>query len=97
MRWRSEILAEVGEHIVRLGLKRCPVCESDSTLYADPQPIMLPIGGAPWPNPPSRQGPEPGANVLFMVMVRCELCGHAMMFDSERFHGPDVPALEPDS
>jgi hypothetical protein len=46
----------------------------------------------PWPGP-NRTEPEKGANILFMVLIRCQVCGHSLMFDSELFHGGDVPVL----
>jgi len=37
---------------------------------------------------------DPDTNVLFMVRVACQLCGYAMLFDSEKHHGPDERVLE---
>ena len=96
MLWRKEIVREIGDHLVRLGLSKCPVCDSDSALTIHPRPAILPIGGSPWPNPPRHPGPEPGANILFMVLIRCDLCGHSLLFDSERFHDGDTPVFDPE-
>lgn len=65
--------------ITQMGLNSCPVCDSDSALGLLPQPSLMPIGGAPWM---AGEG-----NVLFMAVVRCESCGHTMLFDSEKFSG----------
>ncbi|HTA33492.1 MAG TPA: hypothetical protein VK721_08720 [Solirubrobacteraceae bacterium] len=37
---------------------------------------------------------EPSGNVLFMVRVECQVCGHTMLFNSERFFTGDEPIIE---
>lgn len=34
------------------------------------------------------------ANVLFMVRVACDVCGHTLLFDCESFLGGNVTTLE---
>ena len=86
MRYRKTVLAEIESVITRLGLERCSVCRSDSSMGASPYPVLLPIGGFPGGN-------DPEANMRFMVEIRCEVCGHSMLFDANKFHGPDERIL----
>jgi hypothetical protein len=58
---------------------------------ASPYPVLLSIGGFHRDDDDPRRDPE--ANVRFMVEVRCEACGHSMLFDSEKFHGGNEPTL----
>jgi hypothetical protein len=37
-----------------------------------------------------------GTNIVFLVRITCELCGHTLLFDSERFTGADEPAFDPE-
>jgi ribosomal protein S27AE len=87
MKWEESILAEVQAHLVRLGLEKCPTCGS-GTLAGDKRPVVLPIGGVPWGIK------DADTNVLFMVRVECQMCGHSLLFNSERFHSGDTPTLE---
>lgn len=91
MRFRKKILEEIAAQITRLGLQRCPICTSDSAMGASPYPVLLNIGGFPHERSDPRWDPE--ANVRFMLEVRCEVCGHSILFDSEKFHGPNEPVL----
>jgi hypothetical protein len=50
---------------------------------ASPLPVILDIGGFKHEKSDPRWDPE--AKVRFMVEVRCETCGHSMLFDSARF------------
>src|SRR5919198_4882427 len=91
MRFRRKILDDIAAQITRLGLQRCAVCGSDSSMQASPYPVLLSIGGFHHERADPRWDPE--ANVRFMIEVRCEVCGHVMLFDSEKFHGPNEPVL----
>ena len=84
-------LREIADRITALGLQTCPICESQ-TMIADPRPVILPIGGFPWTEP----GTANRGNVHFMLLVRCDLCGYAMLFDSERFKGGDELRVQSD-
>jgi hypothetical protein len=33
-------------------------------------------------------------NITYMVQVECVVCGHSLLFNSERFITGDAPALE---
>ena len=46
-----------------------------------PQPVIVSIGG-PYRETPDRR--DVNDNVLFMLMITCDLCGHSMQFDSEK-------------
>lgn len=92
MKWRKETLGHIAERITALGLRACPVCGSE-TLAAKARPVILPMGGSPWPSA-HRPEPDPGSNILFMVAISCDLCGHTLLFDSEKFHHGDEYTLE---
>ena len=91
MRYGKKVLTEIAAWITSLGLRSCPVCGSDSSLGASPYPVLLNIGGFHHEKNDPRWDPE--ANVRFMIEVRCEVCGHSMLFDSEKFHPGDEPIL----
>jgi hypothetical protein len=75
--WTREAREELAEAIGAMGLQRCKVCESPaSALEVLPWPAAVHLGGS---GDDKRTG-----NVLFMAAVRCESCGHAMLFDSEK-------------
>jgi hypothetical protein len=92
MRFREEIVQEITNRIAQLGLEECPICHSGSW-GAHRVPVLLQIGGLKSVIQDPVKG-DPGTNVLYMVRVACELCGYAMLFDSEKHHGPDEPAVE---
>ena len=75
--------------IAQLGLSACPICESE-TLLVRREPGIIRIGGLPGEKGEPK---DPESNILFMVLIYCDLCGHTMMFDSERLVGSDEPSL----
>lgn len=85
MQFEENILSEITGRIGQLGLTNCPICDGES-LYVDRRPSLLHIGGLD-----AERDAE--SNVLSMVRIFCNLCGYTMLFDSERHHGPDEPAL----
>ncbi len=97
MLWRQETLDEIADKLSQLGLSACSVCGSATALAADRRPVILSIGGVAWMSPgvatPREQ--EPSTNILFMVRVGCEVCGHTLLFDSESFFTGGTPTLEP--
>lgn len=90
MRFRESVLKTISERIAQLGLKKCPVCDGE-LLAVDSRPVLLQFGGLK----STKESPtgDPDANVWFMIRVGCEACGYAMLFDSEKFHGPNEPIL----
>ncbi|MFI6625851.1 hypothetical protein [Streptomyces sp. NPDC050528] len=88
-RWRKKFLTEVTEKLVQLGLKSCPVCNSD-TLGAKSWPVMAEIGGL---HSAKDMQSDEEQNVLFLVGVECSSCGHLMLFNSERFRTGDEGTL----
>lgn len=60
-------------------------------MSASPLPVILNVGGFQFDADDPRHDRE--ANIRFMVEVRCEACGHSMLFDSEKFHGSNEPTL----
>jgi hypothetical protein len=88
MKWRDETLSNITERISTLGLTTCPVCSS-GTLAAWRKPVILPIGGPPWSDD---EIVTAGSNILTWLV--CSLCGHTLLFDSEKFHHGDEYTLE---
>ena len=60
----------------------------------DRRPGVLGVGGVKHETRAS--GPEPEDDVVFLVRYMCDVCGHVMFFDADRFHRGDRPLLEPD-
>jgi hypothetical protein len=89
--WQDSALREISDKLVQLGLDQCRVCGSPTALGVDKRPVILPVGGVPWPTSGT---PDPDANGLFMVRLECNVCGHSMLFNSERFITGDTPALK---
>src|SRR3954452_6600065 len=89
--WGNDAKAEMAAVITRVGLRNCPVCESESSLGLLPWPTMVGIGGDAW----KPQGEPHRGNILFIAVVRCESCGHVMLFDSEKLTGRDEPSVWP--
>jgi hypothetical protein len=81
-RWRRSFLREVRAELMRLGLSACPVCGA-SELEMLARPRLLHVGG------PGAQGWKRRADadegIDHLIAVRCDLCGHELLFDSERY------------
>lgn len=90
VRFRKKILAELRDHISRLGLHSCPVCNSQ-TLGISEFPVIVNYGGFQFEQTDPRYDPE--ANIHYAILVECAICGHMMFFNSERFHHGDEPIL----
>jgi hypothetical protein len=86
--WSKKARQDMAALLTRLGLESCPICDS-GTLAMLPWPAILSVGGHAW----LPQGSSHRGNILYMAVVRCELCGHSMMFDSEKFSTDDEPVL----
>jgi hypothetical protein len=87
--WSNAVRKRMVELISQMGLAACAVCSSKSGMYIVPWPAMVQIGG--FTHKPVGE-PHRG-NVLFMALVRCESCGHTLMFDSGKLTGEDEPSL----
>jgi|HubBroStandDraft_4_1064222.scaffolds.fasta_scaffold611798_1 hypothetical protein len=96
MLWRQDTVDEIADKLNKLGLSACSVCGSPTALHADRRPIVMSIGGVAWVSPEAVAPPrrEPSTNIVFMVRVACDVCGHTLLFDSESFFGGDAPTLE---
>lgn len=58
--------------------------------------LHAPGGGLDRGGIPGNREAHPGRRlpqVLYMVMVKCNLCGHSLFFDSENFISGDEPAF----
>lgn len=84
--WMNKARDDMAGLITQMGLNNCPVCDGQSMMLL-PWPAVVAIGGLPWK---PLDDPYRG-NVLFMALVRCERCGYAMMFDSEKLTGRAEP------
>src|SRR4051794_700731 len=86
--WMKDARETMASLVTQMGLTTCPVCDGAS-LQLLPWPSLIAVGGLPW-----REKGEPHrGNLLFMALVRCELCGYSMSFDSERLTGKDQPPI----
>ena len=93
MRFREEILSEITQRITQLGLTSCAICDAEDSWQVDRRPVYLHVGGLKSLEEDPVAG-DPDTNVLFMVRVFCDVCGNTMLFDSEKYHGPNEPVLE---
>jgi hypothetical protein len=90
MKFQEDVLKQIGERIAQLGLSQCPVCQS-GTIAIGRQPVIVNVGGIP-----DSKLQDAKTNIRFYVALTCDLCGHVMLFDSERFQHGDERALEPE-
>ena len=91
MKWDEAAVQGFRDHLQRIGLRSCPVCGSEALGISD-GPVYVSWSGAAWREQGDTQY-DPQANVLFMVLVECELCGNALFFNSERISPRDQPVL----
>jgi hypothetical protein len=89
VRWRRSFLVEVAGKLQQLGLTKCPVCQSEA-IGAHRHPVLGLIGGFP-PRMSNAEDDEVGLD--YLVRVECEVCGHVLLFDAERFRRGDSPIL----
>ena len=89
VRWRKTFVDEVSEKLVQLGVKTCPVCSS-AQIGVHKYPAVLLFGSMP---PAASRVHDPEGNIDFMVRVECGICGHALLFNSQRFRHGDTPIL----
>jgi hypothetical protein len=90
MQWSQQFLEEFDAHSSQLGLKSCAVCDSERAYTICRRPALVSIGGVPDPNGPPA---DVDTDVLFVVMVECQICGHLLWFNSARFRTGDEPIL----
>ena len=90
MRWEPSALERMQERIVQMGLSNCPVC-STGQLGVLQLPVMQSIGGFHRKTSDPRWDKE--ANVLFLVHVECDVCGHILLFNSERLEPSSTGTL----
>jgi hypothetical protein len=57
VRFRDDVVTALSEHIVRLGLRQCPVCDGDS-LQISRLPVILTVGGLHHDRDDPRHDPE---------------------------------------
>ena len=81
MRFRRKSLVEMQQRIGQLGMDSCRICGSGHVLVHK-RPGIVSFGGVHHEREDPRRDPE--ANILFMVMTCCDLCGNTQFFDSER-------------
>ncbi len=87
--WADSVFGDITAKLVQLGLKECKVCGSETGLHANKLPVVLPLGGIP-----ESRLKDSETNIAYMVQVECIVCGHSLLFNSERFITGDTPALE---
>lgn len=84
---------EVTGRLVQMGLRACPVCDG-GTLNAWHMPAVISIGSV-YHEPERRDPADPDVNVMFHVMVMCDMCGHTLFFHLEQFKRGDEPVFAP--
>jgi hypothetical protein len=90
MRWRRTALDGMQQRIMQMGLETCPVCQSGQ-LGVLKYPSIESIGGFHREKSDPKHDPE--ANVLFLVHVECDMCGHVLLFNSERLEPSSSKSL----
>jgi hypothetical protein len=87
--WADPVFEDITAKLIQLGLKECKVCGSETGLQPQKLPVVLPLGGIP-----ESRLRDSETNIAYMVQVECIVCGHSLLFNSERFITGDTPALE---
>jgi hypothetical protein len=90
MKFREKVVTELGEHLVRFGLRKCPVCDGGA-LAISRRPVILTVGGLHFDQSDPRHDPD--ANIEYAAKVECDVCGHILLFNVERFYSGDEPVL----
>lgn len=86
MLYTNEVLERISAELQRLGLGTCPVC-SGSALNTDRRPVVMTVGGG--------GGLEDSTtNIAYHLRILCDMCGHVMLFDVERYVSGDDRILE---
>lgn len=93
VRWRQTFMLEVFETLHRLGLHACPVCRSADALSMSPFPAIILDGELPFGNDDPPPWEEPGGDLTFAVRIECAICGHLMLFNSQKFRTADEKIL----
>jgi hypothetical protein len=93
VQWADPVLRDMNAKLSQLGLKECPVCDSETAMRVDTRPVIVSVGGVAWSDRPGAHDSE--TNINYLLRIECSLCGYNMMFNSERFIAGDTPALVP--
>src|SRR4051794_24597370 len=72
LKFQDDVLKRIGERIAQLGLNECPVCHGQ-TISIGRQPVVVNVGGVS-----GGKLQDPKTNILFLIALTCELCGHVM-------------------
>ena len=88
-RWTQAALDQMTERIVQLGLRACPVCQTQN-LHVIKVPGIVSIGEVFRENSEHQDG---FGNIIFAVVIQCDTCGHLMFFNSESFYKGDDPIM----
>ena len=88
MKWTPAAVALISERIAQLGLSSCPVC-SGETLGMMHHPVVAHRGGIV-----GGATEDSGTGTVYLVAVECHLCGHVLLFNSDRFSTGDGSLIE---
>lgn len=88
-RWRKTFFDEVSTRLAQLGLSLCSVCRSRG-LSVSRWPTAVRVGG---PSQGETPGHDAEVSVLSLIHVECPVCGHVLLFNSERFRSRDTPVF----
>jgi hypothetical protein len=64
--WTDPVFEDITAKLVQLGLRECKVCESETGLYPNKLPAVLPVGGLP-----ESRLTDSETNIVYMVQVEC--------------------------
>ena len=82
-------MAEVAQTLRQLGMRACPVCGSTESLSMGRCPVLLVDAGFPPGEDDFSPGEDRDGDMTFAVRVECTICGHLMLFNSERYRTGD--------
>jgi hypothetical protein len=84
VKWTEAFRGEVVEHLKRLGLSNCPICDSETTMIGVyEKPALLVSGGA-----------APDTMTDLLVRLECNMCGYNLLFNAEQFRDGESPITE---
>jgi len=98
--WKPDEHIRIVNRLQQLGLTKCPICEGETLSFPEIV-VVLYVGGIPTPKSELPPAPDTETEIIrsasrqgtlrFMIQVLCEVCGHSMLFDSERHSSGDTP------
>jgi hypothetical protein len=82
----KNVLERLAANLQQLGLATCPVC-GGAALNTDRRPVVMTVGGGD-------RLRDSTTNIAYHLRILCDMCGHVMLFDVERYVSGDEPIFE---